>query len=315
VSKVQAVLESVVPMLALALAVSACSVGGGGAPVGFSTSYQTALVDGGVAPALRSVKGSGAGTGWVVGEQGLAVQLTAGIWKEVSTHASVTLAGLSTLDAAHAYAVELGGTRVLAWDGRAWGALGGDVANRAPSATWAASTKDVWVVGDGIGHWDGQAWSDAIPAGGGLFTAVAGSFGTDVWAVGPGVIQHFDGSAWTAVAAPTSTSLSTLALAAVWASSPLDAWIVGAQGTVLRGNAGALTLLATGTTKDLTAVTGTDANDVWVGGQDGILLHWNGASWSQNLTPTGRTINDLWTARGGDLLIVDDTGAVLRFTR
>jgi hypothetical protein len=294
-------------MLALALAAPACSSGGGGPAPGFSTDYASPSQDGGAPPAFRSVRGSGAGAAWAVGEAGTAVQLAGYTWTAIATGSTATLGGLAALDVAHAFAVELGGVRVLAWDGRAWAPLGADRADRAAAATFALATNDVWVAGDGVEHWDGQVWSQQI-ASGSTFTSLSGSFDTDVWAVGPGGVRHYDGHAWSLVASPV-----TATLAAVWASGLEDVWLVGAAGTVLHGSQTFLTLLASGTTKDLTSVAGTADDDVWVGGQDGTLLHWDGAQWTQVVTPAAHTITALWTALGADVLLVDDTGAVTRF--
>jgi hypothetical protein len=293
--------------LGSSLAAAACTASGGAGPAaGFATAYEVASADGGAAPGFRGVRGSGAGDGWAVGEGGTAVELLGGRWFPVTTGSTATLGGLAALDVGHAYAVELGGARVLAWAGRGWSPLGADRADRAAAATFALAPNDVWVAGDGVEHWDGQAWSQQI-ASGTAFTALSGSFDTDVWAVGPTGAQHDNGHGWAPVTVPVSQPL-----AGVWSSGIADAWLVGAQGTVLHWNGGGLTALVTGTTKDLTCVAGTGPTDVWVGGQDGLLLHWDGTQWTQVVTPAMRTIDDLWTALGGDgnVLFVDDTGVV-----
>jgi hypothetical protein len=209
-----------------------------------------------------------------------------------------------------ALAVELGGPRVLAWDGRLWAGLGADRADRAAAATFGFSVQDAWVAGNGIEHWDGQSWTQEV-ASGGTFTSLFGSFPTDVWAVGPGGIQHYDGHAWSAMPAPSGAP----ALSGVWVSALWDAWFVGARGTVVHWDGSTLASVPSGTTKDLTCVTGTSAADVWAGGQDGTLLHWDGSQWITYTTPAGagHAINDVWRAFDADVFFVDDTGAVTRF--
>jgi hypothetical protein len=55
-----------------------------------------------------------------------------------------------------------------------------------------------------------------------------------VWSVGfnvasgNGSIEHWDGSAWSAAANPTSNALH-----AVWGSGPADVWAVGIDGTIV----------------------------------------------------------------------------------
>jgi hypothetical protein len=288
-----------------AVGVLACS-SPGEAPKGFSTVFMTSGADGGAPPALVSVRGSGAGTGWAVGEAGTIARLSGSSWTLVDSGTTATLGGLSVLDVGHAWAAELGGARVLAWNGR-WAPLGDDRAGRAAAATWGVAANDVWVAGDGIEHWDGQAWTQEVPSGT-AFTSMFGTFRTDVWAVGPGGIRHYDGKTWSTKLAPSGA----MPLAAVWASQLYDAWFVGAGGTILHWNGSALSTVISGTTVDLTCIAGTDAGDVWIGGKDGTLLHYDG-SWSPYTTDAHRTITDVWRAYGADVYFVDDTGSVTRF--
>jgi hypothetical protein len=279
-------------------------------PLGFGAVYEApAAADGGAPAAFHAVRGSGPGDGWAVGEGGMAVAFAGGTWTPVDSGTTATLGGLDTLDVYHAFAVERGGARVLAWNGRAWSPLGADRADRAAAAAFAAGANDVWVVGDGIEHWDGTTWTQQVPGGAGAastFTAISGSFRTDLWAVGPAGAWHFNGSAWAAVSLPAGAP----PLAAVWTATLADTWIAGAQGTVLVWNGSSLTLVQTGTTKDLTAISGTGPTDVWAGGVDGAVVHWDGTSWAVSVTPAASTINDLWSDFPGDLFFVDGTGAV-----
>jgi hypothetical protein len=290
------------------LAACTFSDGGSGVPLGFSTSYAPSD-DAGPVRVLHSVRGTGAGTGWAVGDMGLALVLSGNNWTEVPSGSTATLGGLSALDSSHAYAVELGGDRVLAWNGH-WAPLGDDRAGRAAAATFAAATNDVWVVGDGIEHWDGTQWTQQVPPGT-TFTSIAGSFSNDVWAVGPTTVQHYDGKAWTTKNIPAGTP----ALAAVWATSQFDVWIAGAEGTLLRSGGGSLARITSGTTTDLTCVGGGDPTDIWFGGKDGTLSWLNGAAFTPLGTPSGTTVHDLWKPQNGDLMLVDDTGTVVRYVR
>jgi hypothetical protein len=299
--------------LACALGVAACTAGAS-APPGFSTAYGTpATGDGGAAPAFRSVRGTGPGDGWAVGEGGRAAALADGTWIAVDSGTTATLGGLSMIDVGHAVAAELGGARVDAWDGHAWAPLGADRADRAAAATWTIDSKDVWVVGNGIEHWDGTSWTQQVPGGAGAastFTSISGSFSTDVWAVGPAGVEHYDGTAWAPVTVPASTGTP----AAVWVSSLENAWVVGAGGSVIESAGTSFVVLPTGPKADLTAVTGTSITDVWVGGVDGTLAHWDGSTWTETVSPAGRPVTDMWTAEGADgVLFVDDTGTVTSY--
>lgn len=276
-------------------------------PKGLTTPFMTSNADGGAPPALLSLRGSGAGTAWTVGEAGIIARLSGYTWSLVDSGTTATLGGLSVLDVSHAWAVELGGARVLAWNGRNWAPLGADRPGRAAAATWGTATNDVWVAGDGVEHWDGQTWTQEVPSGA-MFTSVFGSFRTDVWAVGPGGIRHYDGKTWSTLPAPTGT----MPLAAVWASQLYDAWFVGAGGTILHWNGSVLSSVPSGTTADLTCVGGTGPGDVWIGGKDGTLLHYDG-TWSNSSTAAHSTITDVWKAFDADVYFVDGTGAVTRY--
>jgi hypothetical protein len=297
-------------LLALASAAVACSSGDTSEPPGFSTAYTPAGTDGGAGPAFQSVRASGPGAGWAVGQQGTAVAWSGNDWIPVTTGSTATLGGLSMFSSASAFAVEVGGARVLAWTGRAWAPLGADRADRSAMATFGLSSTEIWVAGNGVERWDGNVWTQEV-ASGATYTSLFGSYDTDVWATGPGGIQHYNGKAWAAVSPPAGTA----ALSAVWASAPWDAWFVGAGGTFLHWDGRGLSSIAVGTAKDLTSVTGTSAIDVWAGGQDGTLVHWDGSQWSTFTTPAGvgHTVNDVWESLDGDLYFVDDTGAVTRF--
>jgi hypothetical protein len=301
-------LDLVVP--SLATVVLACTSSGASAPPGFSTAYATASVDGGAPPSFRAVAGSGPSSGLAVGEDGAAALLRGSTWAPVDTGTTATLGGVSMSTGVSALAVELGGARVIGWNGRAWGPMGADRADRAAAATFGLAVDDAWVAGNGIEHWDGQSWTQEVPSGA-TYTSLSGSFRTDVWAVGPGGIQHYDGKAWSAVSAPSGSG----ALAGVFVSALWDAWFVGAAGTILHWDGTALTSVASMTTKDLTCVGGTAADDVWAGGKDGTLLHYDGATWTPYATPAGdgHTVYGVWRAFDSDVFIVDDTGTITRY--
>jgi hypothetical protein len=327
-------------VVTFALAVAACSAGGAGRPAGFSVAYSPPGYDAGApdagdggaadggedggasdagasdggasfgAPILRAIAGSGAGNAWAVGDDGAAVRLSGNTFTAMDTGLGVSLGGLTVLDVAHAYAVERGGPRVFAWMGRSWAAMGEPRADRVGAATWAASSKDVWAAGDGIDRWSGTAWAQQVP-GGAVFTSMAGSFDTDVWAVGPGGAQHWNGSTWSAAPMPPETP----PLTGVWVGGLYDAWVVGAAGTVLHWTGSTFTKLVAPTTTDLTCITGTGTFDIWIGGRGGLLLHWDGNDWSQFSSPAGRTIQSIWTSLGGDVFFVDGAPTISRYAR
>src|SRR5262249_48329060 len=114
--------------------------------------------------------------------------------------------------------------------------------------TAAITPTGVWAVGshyDGINdrplaeHFDGGQWVTVpIPAprsGAAYLRGVAGSSGTDVWAVGYQItlsganktlIEHYDGTSWTIVPSPNPASSANY-LSAVAAIAMTDTWTVG----------------------------------------------------------------------------------------
>lgn len=140
------------------------------------------------------------------------------------------------------------GGLIESWNGTAWSVVThpqpGSMRNGLYGVA-AVSPTDVWAVGDEQGvdgkfntvaeHWDGTAWT-VVPtanpgsAGNHLY-AVAASASNDVWAVGEqlgptwpdsALVEHWDGSTWSAVTLPTipgSPLLSGVAVSGgtVWA--------------------------------------------------------------------------------------------------
>ena len=147
-----------------------------------------------------------------------------------------------------------GQTLTMHWNGTAWSIINNPVPGSAEYsslyAVEAHAANDVWAVGDYqevqtfytlIEHWDGTQWS-IVPSPNS--TAPNNFLGdvdivsaSDVWAVGSSsdtffttsstLVEHWDGTQWSIVAAPspgTSASLS-----AVTAISTNDVWAVGSH--------------------------------------------------------------------------------------
>ncbi len=139
----------------------------------------------------------------------------------------------------------------------------------------------------------------------------------DVWAVGDnGAIEHFDGSAWTLIASPVTTSL-----VAVWGSETNDVWAVGEKGTIVHFDGLSWTQVASPTTARLGTLSGTAADDVWAssgavpflppgiqGGAepDATLLHFDGKNWKTVASESPTAVaalarNDVWVGSCGSL--------------
>lgn len=166
------------------------------------------------------------------------------------------------------------GPLIVHWDGIRWSASPNPRLQSGSGLQGVAgvSAGDVWAVGSGsvakndaclIEHWDGAAWSAVacpVPAGAAQASlkAVTAFSATDIWAVGfyttgseasakaHGLIEHFDGRAWSIVPAP---------------------------------RLGIVTGLAAGD-DGLTAVAGRSPDDLYAAGAEGRFVHWDGKSWT-----------------------------------
>jgi hypothetical protein len=208
------------------------------------------------------------------------------------------------------------------------------VASLSPSNAWAVGEfgpADTGTLVPLIEHWDGTQWS-IVPS-----PAVAGGkgelFGLDVlapdniWAAGdqndgplgsPGepLIEHWDGSTWTIVPAPSAQPTSQLY--AVSATGPDDIWAAGDQNNSQTGPQEYHPLVehwdgSTWTVQKLpsigvaalTSVYAASPDDVWAVAQveppphpqstladhPSVFLHWDGSSWSTVPVPGPQEFN------------------------
>lgn len=219
------------------------------------------------------------------------------------------LRGVATLSANDVWAVGFrGGTKtetpietlILHWDGSSWRQVpspniaGG--ANQLFGIT-AISADDVWAIGTAAGaplamRWNGRAWG-VVPVqrdsglGTEKLTAVSGSAGNDVWAVGDGqgiftnqtfaTIRHWNGERWIQKVCRAASS-----------SNPPDGYEGGGRDAYFTGVAAAA------------------SNDVWAVGVRGsgpIILHWDGQAWTTvthpRAFPNSATLWAVSTLNGG----------------
>jgi hypothetical protein len=176
----------------------------------------------------------------------------------------------------------------------------------------AHSSSDVWAVGTGIVHWDGQTlrvtpvpWKQASLSGVSAFSS------DDVWTVGnigwgkypnaheTPISAHWDGHSWRRIPLP-SISGRYVWLTDVVAAGPGDVWAVGGWGDektwplLLHWDGSRwqrinLQRIAP-VLGQLNAIDARAPNDVWAAGMEGdwreesygytdYVLHWNGQSW------------------------------------
>jgi hypothetical protein len=221
------------------------------------------------------------------------------------------------------------------WTGTRWVAqvLPGHQTNLL--SAYAPARNNLWTAGFfkvGIGaletvpvidHFNGKTWTivSAPRPASSVLTAINGTSGTDIWAVGRQVahagaislIEHYDGHAWTRVASP-SPATDYLDLGAVAAITPSNVWIAGdysGSDSVFRtliehydGRTWSIVPspnLGSGSNY-LTALTVFDGRP-WVVGRafDGTnyrptAMHWTGSAWSGHLLPESGTSDEALNA-------------------
>lgn len=168
---------------------------------------------------------------------------------------------------------------------------------KALKAVWAASSTEVFAVGDGgtVLHYDGTAWSVQAELGGGapVLTGVWGSSPQDVFAIAQdGRLFHFDG-AW-----QDRGDISTEPLLGLWGAGPDDVFAVGFTGTIIRISGGGTVAMTSNTGATFYAVSGTTAADITAAGSVGVIQHYNGSNWGPApSTPlTGVTFYGVWVS-------------------
>jgi len=142
-------------------------------------------------------------------------------------------------------------TLTMHWNGSTWAIISNPIVQEAHLFAVAAQAgNDVWAAGFGnfgdttlIEHWNGSAWTQVpSPSPGNSFNVFGGltvRAPNDVWAAGsasyyynpPGLysqtlIAHWDGSAWSRIAAPNPDAIRNT-LGGITATSSGDLWAVG----------------------------------------------------------------------------------------
>lgn len=126
---------------------------------------------------------------------------------------------------------------------------------------WVAPSGRFWLAGPGVLHVDGTTPTTDIPTG--TYSGIWGAAEDDVFAAGVGTIQHYDGSAWTAMTVPT-----TNALAGIWGRAGDDVFAVGSSNTVLHYHAGLWLQFPAPFSGDLTSVSGAGSS-IYMTSRDG----------------------------------------------
>ena len=208
-------------------------------------------------------------------------------------------------------------------------------ASRASSPTFpgrlygvkALTATDVWAVGltpsSSLAlHWNGSTWS-SYETNTGYYTAVNGTWGHNVWAVGgtnwfspsKPLAEHWSGRSWTRV--PTQNPAGGGYFNAVTATSAGNAWAVGLVGPGPGAPSPTKPLIEHWNGRHWTiqgfpvpanggqfkGVAATSPSNAWAVGYTGpsglpgraqtLIMHWNGKSWTRVPSPNVGTADNL----------------------
>jgi len=188
----------------------------------------------------------------------------------------------------------------------------GAVTSFSPSSVWAVG--QAYSVGSVsstlIERYNGSSWQ-IVPspnATGGRqnsLNGIAGTSASDIWAVGYDLssrahthplTEHYNGSAWSVVAAPQVAQMD--GLAGVASVSPTNVWAVGGGNTGTGvtpplvehydGTAWSVVPTSLTTAGWLNSVTAVSASNVWAVGHAsgaGLVMHYDGTNWTQAAVP------------------------------
>ncbi len=241
------------------------------------------------------------------------------------------------------YATPPGGfpqTLIQQWNGMTWSIVSSpNLSARANVLNGIAdiSSNDVWAVGyynnnnetvqnTLIEHWDGTAWSVIASPNPGkkvnALTSIAVVSANDIWAVGnysdsvvgsnKTLVEHWDGTSWSAIASPNISGDDNY-LNGVTAASTNDVWAVGIAATAISqtlvehwdGTSWSI-IKSPNVGKNsnvLSGVAAVSTSDVWAVGNDGdptfgvtktLIQQWNGRGWNVIKSPNvGKKSNSL----------------------
>ncbi|MFN0178637.1 MAG: hypothetical protein ACKVZ0_07520 [Gemmatimonadales bacterium] len=124
------------------------------------------------------------------------------------------------------------------------------------------------------------------------------------------VISSSDGVIWAIEAVPTRALLRS-----IWAdpSDPNVAYVVGAQGTILRRGAGGWSAVPSPRPVFYRHVHGVSSSEILAVGDSGTVVRSESGAFVTMTTPTTARLRGVWGTRSDDLLAVGEQGVAIRF--
>lgn len=157
-----------------------------------------------------------------------------------------------------------------------------------------------------IRHYDGTNWVRDVSLAPNTFYGIAGSSGSDIWAVGDaGTVWQSAGGSWQAQSSGLTTTFGSVS-----AYDLQNVWAAGLAGALLRYNGTYFSPVNIGTNNPLGAVLAVGASDVWVVGSGGGSWHYTGSNFTPVDTKTTMGLNGLAGLTGSQVYAVGDGGVI-----
>jgi len=178
-----------------------------------------------------------------------------------------------------------------------------DVYGITPIDVYAVAGENSYHNMGAIIHYDGNSWKTVLE-GTGRLLSVWGSSATDVYAVGPGIMHHFDGIEWSTTYPPVSKG--------IWGSDSANVYILGSQAL----------LHYDGTTWSQMDPEhySIACEDIWGIGEDvyivfsyGSMLHYDGSNWEFSKITTGPALYAIWGTGPEDIFTAGESGAIFHY--
>lgn len=249
-----------------------------------------------------------AGAGWLVGEKGQSAELPLGSesWQTKSS-LGFTVSAMSNWQDQPRWAV--GGGSAL-WVGQKWQTIPLPMGVGALSAVWSSSTDTAWAaaVGGGFLRWNVTEWKSVPSPNKQTVRSFWGSSESDIWAVGDGgVMLHFDGRSWASL---WDDRAEGNPVNAAWGASREEVWFVGGKTSIMKWDGQSIGRIPTSMSDDLYAIAGTDSSDVWTVGANGLILRRQAGAWEPVVSNTRYWLNSIvltgpasgWISLSGSLL-------------
>ena len=134
---------------------------------------------------------------------------------------------------------------VWRFDGENWKTLKEPTSSLQYNAVWASGHNDVWIVGDDgtiVRYKDSEFVTQDVSVPGSVeLNDIWGTGNDNIYVVGDkGLVLHFDGSVWREISTSAMTeNLLAISVNMVGEGSPIEFWVSGEGGSILRWNGAA----------------------------------------------------------------------------